>query len=126
MAVNTTPIFIDSVASGECTVASGAVNTATLLTAGADGSRVDSVSVVASTTTTAGRFQLVVNDGTTDYVIHDEAVDALTVSTSQAPFQATVPLGINLPNGYTLKAQLASGAVAVGATLHFVAQGGNY
>ena len=126
MAANTVPIFIKSVTSGEGSIATGGVNPVEILAVGADGGRVDTVTVTASATTTAGRYQIVVKDGTTEFIVRDRPITAITVSDTVAPFSETVPLDMFLPAGYTVRAQLALGSVTIGASLSVVANGGDF
>lgn len=78
----------------------------TVFTAGASGSRIDKVRVVAKATTTAGVVRLFIYDGT-DYALWKEVlVTAITPSTTVEVFtweiEFTYP--ILLPTGYSLRA----------------------
>lgn len=91
MSANTTPIFTRSalLSSGTLTYAQvSAANTnrdgtgtvVTVVTGGADGTRIDSVLAKAIVTTTAGMVRLYLGDGTNIRLIHEMTVDAITAS----------------------------------------------
>ena len=127
MAVNTNPIFIDSVRSENAVVTTGAPTTpVTLITGGTDGSRVDSVVVAAvGTTNVAARYQiLLVVSGGTARVLHDAVIDQITVSGGTAPFQETVNVNAFLKDN-TSELQVVMTA-SPGANLEFTAHGGDF
>lgn len=97
---------------------------ADVFTAGDDGALVDTIRVAATGNTTAGRVQLFYHNGSTDLLIRDVLITAITASATVAPFYAEIafPDGLGLKAGHKVRAQLtASQAVAV----HVTAQGGN-
>lgn len=126
MAENTTPIFIGSVRAGTGVLTSGDSTLQSIFTSGADGSRIDSVKLAADATTTAARFQLLLNDGSNDRIIYDGLVSAITASSTVAAWATTIALGLVVPTGYTLKARLVSGANTSGAGIDVTAFGGDY
>jgi len=126
MAANTSPIFVNAVRCQTASLTTGSATLQTLFDPGAEGSRVDSVKLVADATTTAARFQILVNDGTNDRIIHDGLVAPLTASSTVAAWSTSVSLGILLEADDTLKVRLVSGAFTSGADLDVVAYGGDY
>jgi hypothetical protein len=77
----------------------------TLWTAGASGSRIDSVNIIATGTTTAGAVRLFIYDGTNYRLFQEILVTAITPSTTLAPFQATLSYStLLLQSGYSLRA----------------------
>lgn len=78
----------------------------TVFTAGSAGSRIDTIVVQATGTTTAGMVRLFVHDGTTARLWEEVAVAAVTPSASVAAFRAELALDqpLLLPNGYSLRA----------------------
>jgi hypothetical protein len=78
---------------------------ATILTAGASGSRVDDITVIATGTTTAGMVRLFVNDGTNTRLWLEIPVTAATPSGTVQAFTATLlNQALLLPSGYSLRA----------------------
>lgn len=63
---------------------------ATVFTAGASGSRIDDIFIVAQGTTTANVVRLFVNDGTTSWLWQEIIVPAITPSTTVAVFSAAL------------------------------------
>lgn len=78
----------------------------TVLTAGSSGSRVDTIVVQATVTTTAGMVRLFVHDGTNARLWREVEVSAITVSATVAGFREEIALEqpLLLPNGYSLRA----------------------
>jgi polygalacturonase len=79
----------------------------TVMSAGAaPGSRIDSIRIEASGTTTAGVVRLFLSDGTNARLFKEVLVSAITPSASVEAFMQdlTFPEGIALPNGWSLKA----------------------
>lgn len=76
----------------------------TVFTAGANGSRVDYVEIVAVGTTTAGVVRLYIYDGSNYFLLREVLVSALTPSTTVAVFSAIIALDRVLPSGYSLRA----------------------
>jgi hypothetical protein len=76
MAVTSTPIFPQSIKNGSVQIAnSDASNLKTIITPGADGSRVDAL-FVSSTDTSARDLQLVVTKGGVDYILGTISIPA--------------------------------------------------
>lgn len=92
-----------------------------ILTAGAAGSKIDSVRIKATGTTTAGMVRLFLYDGTNNFLIREIAVSAITVSSSVASFDYTEALNITLPLNYKLRASTEKGE-----TFHVSAFGGDF
>lgn len=112
MAVNTTPAFTDTPVAtvGQVSTANtnrnGTGTVATIYSAGADGSRIDLIRVVATGTTTAGVVRIFIHDGTNFRLYKEILVTAITPSTTievfVAEFRPSVPL--LLPTGYSIRA----------------------
>jgi hypothetical protein len=86
---------------------------ATVFTAGASGSRIESVVIVATATTTAGMIRLFLHDGTNARLFDEVPVIALTPSATIPAWSATLgniaPLStarypLFLPSGWSLRA----------------------
>lgn len=84
---------------------------ATILTAGASGSRIDAINLKAVATTTAGMIRLFLHDGTNARLLTELPVLALTPSTTLPSWEAQITtnnmsqiLPIILPTGYSLRA----------------------
>lgn len=76
----------------------------TLITAAANGTRVDDIYISATATTTAGVIRLFISDGTNNRLISEILVTAVTPSTTVSTWSTTlVNLGIVLQTGYLLK-----------------------
>jgi hypothetical protein len=85
----------------------------TVFTAGSSGSRIDSIIIVATATTTAGMIRLFIHDGTSARLFDEIPVIAITPANSTPTFNAAVgtntPLlsnryPISIPTGYSLRA----------------------
>lgn len=77
----------------------------TVFTAGASGSRVDDIWIVATGTVTAGVVRLFVNDGTNTRLWQEIMVTATTPSTTVQVFNtALFNQALILPNGWSLRA----------------------
>lgn len=77
----------------------------TVLTAGASGSRIDDIYMVATGTTTAGVIRLFVHDGTNARLLSETLVTAITPSTTVQVWSNTLlSQGIVLKTGYSLRA----------------------
>jgi len=109
---NSVPRFVDAaiLAVGQVTTANtnrdGTGAVVTILTAGAQGTQIDLIRVVATGTTTAGVVRLFIHDGSVFRLYEEILVTAITPSTTTAVFEAefvpTKPLV--LPTGYSLRA----------------------
>jgi hypothetical protein len=77
----------------------------TVFTAGASGSRIDEVNVIATGTTTAGVVRLWLYTGSVYYLIEEVLVTAITPSTTVAAFSTTLTFNnFMLPSGHSLRA----------------------
>lgn len=87
------------------TARDGTGTLATVITAGSSGSRIDDLSVVAVTTTTAGMVRLFLHDGTSARLWKEIAVSAITPSTTVQVFTASLSnLALILQSGWSLRA----------------------
>jgi hypothetical protein len=76
----------------------------TLITAGTNGIRVDDIYIAATGTTTAGTVRMFLSNGTTNYLIQELIVSAVTVSaTTPAWSQPINSKGLILQSGWSLK-----------------------
>lgn len=77
----------------------------TVLTAGASGSRIETLTITATGTTTAGMVRLFLYDGTTYYLWREVQVAAKTPSATDSTFTSTLSaLGLVLGAGWSLRA----------------------
>lgn len=87
----------------------------TVLTAGASGSRIDSIEIQATGTTTAGMVRLFISDGTNHRLFAEVPVVANTPSATTPAWSSLVqgnasglvthvPLPISIPTGWSLRA----------------------
>lgn len=111
MAANTTPIFVDTVRTEVAQHPAGTTATS-VVTGAADGTRVDSVTLNASYAgaSTNAVYQILVNDGASDKVIHTGLVVGNTPSATVRPWNDSVTLGIFLQSGHILKVNTATSA----------------
>jgi hypothetical protein len=76
----------------------------TLITASGNGMRVDDIYITATGTTTAGTVRMFLSNGTTNYLIQEFIVSAVTVSsTNPAWSQPINNKGLVLQSGWSLK-----------------------
>jgi hypothetical protein len=126
MAANTVPIFPLSpkVSWGADlqtanTAKDGTGTVSTIMTAGANGSRVDYVRVRATGTNTATVFRLFINNGSdptvaTNNVLFTEAtIAATTLSEVAALAETTIQLDLPLPAGYKLTCTIGTTIAAL-------------
>ena len=82
----------------------------TVFTAGANGSRIDSIDVQATATVTAGMIRLFIHNGTSAFLFAEVPVSASTPSGTVPAYSAqftpntTAVLPIVIPTGYSLRA----------------------
>lgn len=77
----------------------------TLYSAGANGSRIDDITIIPAVTTTTGMIRLWLNDGTNNTVLAEYIIDAATISATVPPTPINLTnLGICLQTGWSLKA----------------------
>jgi hypothetical protein len=125
----TAPVFVGVPKTWQAAISAANTNrdgTGTLVTvvsAGASGSRLDRLRIVASGTTTAGVVRLFLNDGTNKYLIKERLVTAITPSATIAVFEDEVNFGdgLVLPNGWSLMAGTHNAEA-----FKVFAQGGDY
>lgn len=101
---------------------------ATILTAGASGSRIDAVNIKAVATTTAGMIRLFIHDGTNALLLTELPVLALTPSATLPSWEAQLTtnnmsqvLPVILPTGYSLRASTHNAE-----TFNVIAIGGDF
>jgi hypothetical protein len=101
-----TPKIWDTVLSVANTNRDGSGTTATVLSGGSLGSRIDRIRVVASGTVTAGVIRYILNDGTNKRLYRERLVTAITPSTTIAVFEDDITFtdGLIIPNGWSLLA----------------------
>lgn len=98
MPANTSPIFPKTAVIGIASIStasvirsySGSSTLSKILDAGADGTRIDSVEVIATASTTAGMVRLVLSDGTNYKLLDEVVVSAITVSGTVPAFTKTL------------------------------------
>lgn len=121
MAANTAPVFtlVGVAKTASVTTATSdspprngtGNNFATILSAGTNGTRIDRIVATSQGTSVAGELLLFIYDGTTNWLIKEIAITAMTASTTVASFTQELvrtdglPLVI-LPSGYSLKCAL--------------------
>ena len=100
----------------------------TVLTAGANGSRIDAITIKATGTTTAGAIRLFIHNGATAYLLSEIPVVAVTSSATAPSFELnlntntmTQMLPIILPTGYSLRASTNNAE-----NFNVLAQGGDF
>lgn len=87
------------------TARNGTGTLGTVLTAGASGSRIETLTITATGTTTAGMVRLFLYDGTTYYLWREVQVSAKTPSATESTFTSTLSaLGLVLGDGWSLRA----------------------
>lgn len=106
----------------------GSGTIADVLTAGASGSRIDTVCIKATSTSTAGMIRLFINNNSTSVLIAEIPVTAITPSATTPSYQAVVSGVSNpdlfplvLPTGYKLQA-----ATEKAESFNVIAIGGNF
>jgi len=106
-----TPKIGSAVISTADTSRTAPTNFGTVLTAGANGTRVNRIQVLATATTTAGTVRLFLHDGTNFRLIAEVSVTAITPSGTVQVFAASLAdatnldlLPIVLPSGWSLRA----------------------
>ena len=112
--MSTTPQFASVVrtATDQVSVANtnrdGTGTIVTVFTAGSSGSRIETVEIQATVTTTAGMVRLFVHDGTNARLLREQPIPAVTASGTVPAFQIVIPFGdlspLLLANGWSLRA----------------------
>lgn len=105
------------------TARDGSGTLATIFTPGANGARVDKITIVATGTTTAGMVRLFIHDGANARLYREIEVTAITpTATVKAFLESFVPLnGLILPTGYSLRASTHNAE-----TFNVIAEGGDF
>lgn len=127
-----TPILIQTVRSAQLSFATANTNRdgsgtlGTLFTAGANGSIVDHISIVALSTTTAGAIRVYINNGATSFLRWELLVPAIIPSVTVAVWSASIDCSqrsnwCGLPNLWSIR-------VSTNNAENFVAhaQGGDF
>lgn len=110
MAANNIPLFVATPRVAGCVIATANANydgtgtIGTVITAGANGSRVDRVKIKCRAASAAALVRFFVYDGVSAYrFIHEEAVTAVGApSATVSTFEQDVDLNLFLPSGYSL------------------------
>jgi hypothetical protein len=132
MPSNITPIFtgLPVIGTGQLTVANanrdGTTGTyVSLVTGGANGTRITRITIQAAATTTLGQVRLFIDNGVNVRLWKEIPVTALTPSGTVLGFNWTLELlgerAMNLPPNYILKACTANAEA-----LNVIVEGGNY
>lgn len=100
----------------------------TIFTAGSSGSRIDSIAIKATGTTTAGMVRLFIHDGTNARLLSEVPVLAITPSATLPAFEVLLTgdtysqlFPIILPNTYSLRA-----STDAAETFNVIASGGDF
>jgi hypothetical protein len=106
----TTPQYASTPINGAVNIATanalrdGTGTLGTLITASGNGMRVDDIYITATGTTTAGTIRMFLSNGTTNYLIQELIVSAVTASaTVPAWSQPITNKGLVLQSGWSLK-----------------------
>jgi hypothetical protein len=106
----TTPQYASTPINGAVNIATanslrdGTGTLGTLITASGNGMRVDDIYVTATGTTTAGTVRMFLSNGTTNYLIQELIVLAVTASATVPSWSQPInSKGIVLQNGWSLK-----------------------
>lgn len=101
---------------------------ATIFTAGTSGSRIDSVAIKATGTTTSGMVRLFIHNGTTASLFTEVPVTAITPGGSAPSFEMQLNgntmsqlFPVVLPNNYSLRASTHNAE-----TFNIIVQGGDF
>ena len=113
-----TPRFAAATISTANTNRDGTGTIGTVFTAGASGSRIDRITIKATSTTTAGMVRLYVYDGSNYHLFREIAVSAIVPSGTTATFSSAMSsnnaqdighLPLILPTGHSLRASTHNG-----------------
>jgi phospholipase/lecithinase/hemolysin len=131
MTANTLPIFTLAPVIGLVSISTanthldGTGTIGTVLTGGAEGTRIHKIIIQATVTTTAGMVRLYIHDGANYFLWREIPVSAITPSANVAAFTYTIgiigELALVLPSGYSLRASTEKAE-----TFKIIAEGGNY
>lgn len=122
----TTPQFASTPLLGSATVSATAetsytapTHTVTVVSAGANGSKIEQVDFAATGTTLAGFIQLYLFDGSNYHAIGSQLVTVVTPSTTTAPFFASQFFSnLILPNTWTLTAASFTASQLINVTAY--------
>jgi hypothetical protein len=110
------PIFAATPRCSAVSISTAAANNrtgtsaSTIFTAGSSGSRIEEVRMKAQGTTTAGTVRFYVHNGTSFFILTEQAYGANTVSGSNPSLEYTIQFtNLILPSGYSLRANIESG-----------------
>jgi hypothetical protein len=102
---STVQIGVGSLSTADTARTGTPTNVVTIFTAGASGSRIDEVNIIATGTTTAGVVRLWIFTGSVYYLFEEILVSAITPSTTLATFNTTITFNnLMLPAGHSLRA----------------------
>lgn len=131
MTANTTPIFTLTPHIGAVAIATantardGSGTIGTVLTAGANGTRITRIQIKATVTTTAGTIRLFVYDGANYFLWKEIANSAITVAANTPAYEYSLylpgELALILPVGYSLRASTEKAE-----NHNIIAEGGDY
>lgn len=131
MPANTEPIFTLTPNIGAVAISTANTNRdgtgtiGTVLTAGANGTRVHRITVEATVTTTSGMVRLYIYTGSTYYMWKEVLVSAITVGAAVKAFTEVIELvgdrALVLPTGYSLRASTHNAE-----SFNVLAEGGDY
>ncbi len=134
MSANTSPIFTLTPKIGVTNISSantkrdGTGDINTIITGGANGTRISRITIKATVTTTAGTVRLFIGDNAGTPVIslwREVLVTAITVSANVAAFEYSLSLlgenALILPPNYTLRASTEKAE-----SFNVIAEGGDY
>lgn len=97
----------------------GTINT--VFTAGASGSRIDTVTVKSTGTVTDGMVRLYIHDGVNARLYTEVPIVATIPSASVAAFETGIKLDLVIPTGYSLRASTEKAE-----TFNVIAVGGDF
>lgn len=104
------------------TAVDGSGTITAIFTAGASGSRIDSITVKGAATTLANNMvRLWIHNGTSAFLWKEVTITAATASATVQTPESVVAAGFDLPTGYSIRA-----SVHVGEAYHVSVVGGDY
>ncbi len=128
---NTNPIFpvTPVIGLGQVSAANtnrdGTGTLVSILTGGADGTRIHKITIIATVTTTAGMVRLFILGGGFTRLWKEIAISAITVSATVKGHEEVLELfgedALHLPSGYILKASTHNAEA-----INVIAEGGDY
>lgn len=132
MAATPSYVALPKLGIGQVTTANAALDgsgtIATIFTAGADGSRIDSIFLKATGTVTAGMLRLFVHNGSASSLLAEVPVQAITPAATTPSWEAQLTgnsmsniLPLILPTGYSLRASTDKAE-----TFNILASGGDF